>query len=88
MDVVGMDSRISGGYLQACPGIGGPTLMQNLRMLVYLCESLQMHEIAAYWQSVLDMNGYQQARFTSNVVETMINVKGNPPTPPPPHPLY
>ena len=76
MDVVGMDSRISDGYLEACPGIGGPTLLQNLGMLVYLCESLQLHEVAQYWQSVLDMNAYQQNRFCHNVVDTMTNVKG------------
>jgi UDPglucose 6-dehydrogenase len=35
MSVVGTDSRIGSGYLKACAGMGGPTLLQNLKMLVY-----------------------------------------------------
>ena len=32
MKVVGSDSRISSGYLSACPSMGGATLLQNLSM--------------------------------------------------------
>eukprot|EP00802_Teleaulax_amphioxeia_P005699 Tamp_05703.p1 GENE.Tamp_05703~~Tamp_05703.p1 ORF type:complete len:483 (+),score=141.99 Tamp_05703:63-1511(+) len=76
MSVVGSDSRIGAGYLKACPGMGGPTLMTNLSMLVYICESMKLHDVAEYWQHVLSMNTYQQQRFTNNIVHTMVNVKG------------
>lgn len=70
------DSRISDGYLQACPSIGGGTLMQNVEMVVWLAEQLQLSDVAAYWKSVLDMNDFQQTRFSSNIATTMGNVKG------------
>lgn len=41
MKVVGSDSRIGAGYLKSCAGMGGPTLLQNLKMLVY-CECLPL----------------------------------------------
>ena len=76
MSVVGTDSRIGPGYLKACPGMGGPTLMTNLSMLVYICETMKLHDVAEYWQHVLTMNEYQQQRFCNNIVHTMVNVKG------------
>ena len=54
----------------------GPTLMSNLSMLVYICESMKLHEVAEYWQQVITMNEYQQRRFVNTIVETMVNVKG------------
>mmetsp|Transcript_45156 Transcript_45156/g.66218 ORF Transcript_45156/g.66218 Transcript_45156/m.66218 type:complete len:483 (+) Transcript_45156:78-1526(+) len=76
MSVVGSDSRIGPGYLKACPGMGGPTLMTNLSMLVYICESMKLHAVAEYWQQVMTLNDYQQQRFCTNIVDTMVNVKG------------
>mmetsp|Transcript_6362 Transcript_6362/g.10040 ORF Transcript_6362/g.10040 Transcript_6362/m.10040 type:complete len:451 (+) Transcript_6362:49-1401(+) len=76
MKVVGSDSRISDGYLSACPSMGGATLLQNLAMLIYVCDSLQLHEVADYWRKVLKMNEYQRTRFSDNIVNTMVNVKG------------
>uniref|UniRef100_A0A7S0NF08 UDP-glucose 6-dehydrogenase n=1 Tax=Hanusia phi TaxID=3032 RepID=A0A7S0NF08_9CRYP len=75
MRVVGSDSRIGAGYLRSCPGIGGPTLLSNLAMLVYLCESLQLAETAEYWRMVMKMNEYQKKRFCDNIVNTMVNIK-------------
>ena len=50
--------------------------MSNLSMLVYICESMKLHDVAEYWQQVLTMNDYQQQRFVNTIVETMVNVKG------------
>ena len=75
MEVVGSDSRIGSGYLRACPGMGGPTLMTNLSMLVYLCESMKLASVAEYWQQVIDLNDYARQRFCDNIVHTMVNVK-------------
>ena len=36
-----------------CGWLGrGPTLMTNLSMLVYICESMKLHDVAEYWQHV------------------------------------
>jgi UDPglucose 6-dehydrogenase len=50
--------------------------MTNLSMLVYICETMNLHDVAEYWQHVLTMNEYQQQRFCNNIVHTMVNVKG------------
>ena len=42
--------------------------------LVYVCDSLQLHEVADYWRKVLKMNEYQKTRFSDNIVNTMVNV--------------
>jgi hypothetical protein len=33
--------------------MGGPTLLTNLKMLVYICESMKLHAVAEYWQQVI-----------------------------------
>ena len=32
--------------------------------MVYLSETLNLPEVAAYWRSVIDMNDYQRRRFS------------------------
>mmetsp|Transcript_18574 Transcript_18574/g.45638 ORF Transcript_18574/g.45638 Transcript_18574/m.45638 type:complete len:478 (-) Transcript_18574:281-1714(-) len=75
MDTVGSDSRIGAGYLKSCAGMGGPTLLQNLKMLVYLCEHMQLAEVAEYWKEILKLNEFQSRRFCDNIVDTMVTVK-------------
>lgn len=41
--------------------------------LVYLCEYYGLYEVAGYWEQVIKMNEYQQARFVSKVVSSMFN---------------
>lgn len=41
--------------------------------LVYICECLNLPEVAAYWQKVIDINEYQKSRFTAKVVEALFN---------------
>lgn len=41
--------------------------------LVYICECLNLPEVASYWQQVIDMNEYQKSRFTSKVVQSLLN---------------
>mmetsp|Transcript_10470 Transcript_10470/g.20607 ORF Transcript_10470/g.20607 Transcript_10470/m.20607 type:complete len:467 (+) Transcript_10470:229-1629(+) len=76
MKVIGTDTRLGPGYLKACAGMGGPTLLQNLKMLIYLCESMHLQEIADYWTMVLKLNEHQSSRFCDNIVSTMGSVKG------------
>mmetsp|Transcript_43037 Transcript_43037/g.99925 ORF Transcript_43037/g.99925 Transcript_43037/m.99925 type:complete len:470 (+) Transcript_43037:301-1710(+) len=76
MRVIGSDSRLGPGYLKSCAGMGGPVMLNNLKMLIYLCESLHLPDVAEYWTEVLRLNEYQSKRFCDNIVNTMVTAKG------------
>jgi len=69
--VVGRDSRIGSKFLAPSPGFGGPCLIKDLAGLIYICESLNLPEVAAYWQQVLTINEHQKDRFARLVSSTM-----------------
>jgi UDPglucose 6-dehydrogenase len=69
--VVGRDTRIGSKFLAPSPGFGGPCLIKDLRGLIYLCESLNLPEVAAYWAQVLSINEHQKHRFARLVSSTM-----------------
>ena len=60
---IGTDSRIGSKFLQASVGFGGSCFKKDILNLAYLCETYGLHEAAAYWQQVVDMNEFQQNRF-------------------------
>ncbi len=70
---IGTDSRIGLRFLRASVGFGGSCFKKDILNLVYLCEHYGLHEVAAYWEQVVKLNEYQQARFVSNMVEAMFN---------------
>ncbi|KAH0539551.1 UDP-glucose 6-dehydrogenase [Cotesia glomerata] len=70
---VGLDSRIGSKFLQASVGFGGSCFQKDLLNLVYICECLNLPEVAAYWQQVIDMNEYQKSRFSTKVIESLFN---------------
>ncbi len=41
--------------------------------LVYLCEHYDLPEVAAYWESVIDLNDWQKQRFAKKIVEALFN---------------
>lgn len=49
---VGLDSRIGPKFLQASIGFGGSCFQKDILNLVYICEGLNLPEVAAYWQQV------------------------------------
>ena len=59
---IGMDSRIGPRFLSASVGFGGSCFRKDILNLVYISESYGLGEVARYWQSVLDINEYQEAR--------------------------
>jgi len=74
---VGRDTRIGSKFLAPSPGFGGPCLIKDLQGLIYLCESLNLPEVAAYWSQVLRINEHQKLRFARIVSSTMYhNLKG------------
>jgi UDPglucose 6-dehydrogenase len=70
---IGTDSRIGPRFLRASVGFGGSCFKKDILNLVYLCECYGLYEVAAYWEQVVAMNEYQQARFVSDMVTAMFN---------------
>jgi UDPglucose 6-dehydrogenase len=70
---VGMDSRIGSRFLNASVGFGGSCFKKDILNLVYICESYGLHEVARYWESVLEMNEFQEARFVRTMIREMFN---------------
>lgn len=70
---VGLDSRIGSKFLQASVGFGGSCFQKDILNLVYICEGLNLPEVAAYWQQVIDMNEYQKTRFSQKIIECLFN---------------
>jgi UDPglucose 6-dehydrogenase len=70
---VGLDKRIGPHFLRASIGFGGSCFRKDILNLVYLCEYYHLDEVAAYWEQVIKMNEYQQARFVSNIISSMFN---------------
>ncbi len=70
---IGTDSRIGPRFLRASVGFGGSCFKKDILNLVYLCECYGLYEVAAYWEQVVTMNDYQQARFVSDMVTAMFN---------------
>jgi len=70
---IGTDSRIGPRFLRASVGFGGSCFKKDILNLVYLCEHYSLYEVAAYWEQVVKMNEYQEARFVSRMVSAMFN---------------
>jgi UDPglucose 6-dehydrogenase len=69
----GKDQRIGPKFLKAGLGFGGSCFQKDILNLVYLSESLGLHDVAIYWRQVISMNEYTKDRFALNVIRTMFN---------------
>ncbi|XP_052825507.1 UDP-glucose 6-dehydrogenase isoform X2 [Octopus bimaculoides] len=74
---VGTDTRIGPKFLKASVGFGGSCFQKDVLNLVYLCECLNLPEIAAYWQQVIDINDFQRRRFANRIIEALFNTVTN-----------
>uniref|UniRef100_A0A671E2V0 UDP-glucose 6-dehydrogenase n=1 Tax=Rhinolophus ferrumequinum TaxID=59479 RepID=A0A671E2V0_RHIFE len=70
---IGMDQRIGNKFLKASVGFGGSCFQKDVLNLVYLCEALNLPEVAHYWQQVIDINDYQRRRFASRIIDSLFN---------------
>jgi UDPglucose 6-dehydrogenase len=70
---VGMDSRIGNRFLNASVGFGGSCFKKDILNLVYICESYGLHDVARFWDSVLQMNDFQETRFVRTMIREMFN---------------
>merc|ERR1711878_25407 len=74
---IGADSRIGPKFLGASVGFGGSCFQNDILNLVYICESEGLHEVAKYWQSVVDMNEHQKATFAGSIISNLFNTVTN-----------
>lgn len=72
-NAIGKDTRIGSKFLQASVGFGGSCFQKDVLNLVYLCESLNLPEVAEYWQQVININEYQKRRFANKIIESLFN---------------
>jgi len=70
---VGTDTRIGPKFLNASVGFGGSCFQKDILNLVYICEQFGLHEVAAYWQQVVDMNEAQKTAFASRIIQSLFN---------------
>ncbi|UYV64372.1 UGDH [Cordylochernes scorpioides] len=70
---VGTDSRIGSKFLQASIGFGGSCFQKDVLNLVYLCESLNLPEVANYWHQVIEINDYQRTRFVKRIISCLFD---------------
>lgn len=68
---IGTDSRIGPKFLQAGPGFGGSCFQKDILNLVYLCRHFGLPEVANYWESVVQLNSWQQHRIARMVVQKL-----------------
>merc|ERR1711907_644593 len=74
---IGTDARIGSKFLNASVGFGGSCFQKDILNLVYICEQFGLHEVAAYWQQVVDMNEHQKRSFTSRIIHALFNTVTN-----------
>ncbi len=72
-NVIGHDNRIGKQFLNPSVGFGGSCFKKDILNLVYLCEKYGLPEVARYWEQVILINEYQEARFTIRMVSSMFN---------------
>ncbi len=68
---IGTDSRIGPKFLNAGPGFGGSCFQKDILNLVYLCRHFGLPEVADYWESVVNLNSWQQHRIARTVVQKL-----------------
>ena len=68
---IGADSRIGPKFLKAGPGFGGSCFQKDILNLVYLCRHYGLDQVAAYWESVVRLNNWQQHRISALVVRQL-----------------
>jgi UDPglucose 6-dehydrogenase len=74
---IGADSRIGPKFLKASVGFGGSCFQKDVLNLTYLAESLNLPEVAAYWDQVIKMNDWQRRRFTEKMIKSMFDTVSN-----------
>ena len=70
-NAIGLDSRIGNKFLKSGPGFGGSCFKKDILNLVYLCNFYGLVEVADYWNSVLNINDWNQTRISKIIVQKL-----------------
>ncbi len=70
-NAIGTDSRIGSKFLDSGPGFGGSCFKKDILNLAYLCRYFGLPEVAEYWENVVKLNNWQQARIAQLVVQKL-----------------
>jgi len=70
---IGKDSRLGPKFLKASVGFGGSCFHKDVLNLAYLSESLNLPEVANYWEQVILMNDFQRQRFVHKIISSLFN---------------
>ena len=68
---IGKDSRIGSRFLDSGPGFGGSCFKKDILNLVYLAEYFDLHEVANFWEGVVNINNWHQKRITEIVIKKL-----------------
>ena len=70
---IGKDTRIGSKFLDSGPGFGGSCFKKDILNLVYLAEYFDLHEVATFWEGVVNINNWHQKRITKIVLKNLYN---------------
>ena len=68
---IGSDSRIGSKFLDSGPGFGGSCFKKDILNLVYLSNYFGLPEVAAFWESVVEMNNWHQHRISRLIIQKL-----------------
>ena len=68
---IGKDSRIGVKFLNSGPGFGGSCFKKDILNLVYLSNYYGLPEVAKFWESVVDLNNWNQNRLTRIILQKL-----------------
>lgn len=64
----GLDHRIGKGMMRSTLGFGGSCFEKDVLHLTSTAAKLGLADVAAYFESVVNINTYQTSRFTENII--------------------
>ena len=74
---IGSDSRIGSKFLNSGPGFGGSCFKKDILNLVYLSEFFGLPEVAAFWESVVNLNTWHQNRISRLITKKLFGTLTN-----------
>jgi len=74
---IGLDSRIGSKFLNTGPGFGGSCFKKDILNLVYLSEFFGLPEVAAFWESVINLNNWHQNRISKLITKKLFGTLSN-----------
>ena len=68
---IGSDTRIGSKFLDSGPGFGGSCFKKDILNLVYLCKYYDLYEVARFWESVVELNKWNQNRISNLIIKKL-----------------